>query len=155
MGAVLVLADAFWINQGVISLLVALWAILIGLPRGVLARKFAGARLRRAGILAIYVAAAATVWTCNWANNLHARQEAEVVIAAVKAFRADNQRYPRTLGELVPRYVDAVPRAKYTLSLNHFTYLPAGEAPLLYYVALPPFGRPTYSFATGRWGYLD
>jgi hypothetical protein len=26
---------------------------------------------------------------------------------------------------------------------------------LLYYVAIPPFGRPTFDFARDSWGYID
>lgn len=95
------------------------------------------------------------MWTWIGANNGIAQERAEGVIAAVKAYRADAGRYPAALGELVPRYLPAVPRAKYTLAFHEFGYRSSGSDAWLHYVALPPFGRPTYAFSSGRWGYLD
>ncbi|MGE5254522.1 MAG: hypothetical protein ACM3N7_11200 [Planctomycetaceae bacterium] len=49
----------------------------------------------------------------------------------------------------------SVPPAKYTLLYGHFKYLNSKSNAFLYYTALPPFGRPTYHFSRGSWGYLD
>jgi hypothetical protein len=155
MGAALVVADAFWLNQGAVALLVGLWVLLVGLPRSLLAEKFLGVRRKRAAVLAIYLFAVVLVWACNWANNQLAKRRAEIVIAAVKSYHAENRRYPPTLEDLAPRYLDSVPRAKYTLAFNDFIWNSGGESAWLQYVALPPFGRPTYDFAKGAWGYVD
>ncbi|MCW5593544.1 MAG: hypothetical protein KIS74_15690 [Burkholderiales bacterium] len=155
IAALLFLGDGVWIAQGVLSMLVALWAVFLGLPVALLARKYAGARVRRLAALGIYLLAAVAVWTWIGTNNGIARERAEGVIAAVKAFRADTGRYPASLDELVPRYLPEVPRAKYTLAFHEFTYRSSGNDAWLYYVALPPFGRPTYAFSSGKWGYLD
>ena len=84
-----------------------------------------------------------------------ARQRAGTVIAAVEAFHAAEKRYPDTLAQLAPKYLESVPRAKYTVFFGDFIYFTAAGDATLEFVALPPFGRPTYRFARGRWGYLD
>ena len=50
---------------------------------------------------------------------------------------------------------DAVPLAKYTPGSNRFSYRYDQTSPSLYYVSLPPFGRPTYNFGSGTWGVVD
>ncbi len=155
LGGLLVFVDAFWLNQGLIALLVAAWAVVVGLPRALGARKFAGFRRRRAAVVGIYFASAVLVFSCNWANNLHAQAQAERVIAAVEAYHADHRRYPGSLEDLVPKYLPAVPRAKYTLGFNEFVYRADPERATLQYVRLPPFGRPYYVFQGRKWGYLD
>jgi len=155
VAALLFLGDGVWIAQGAVSMLVALWAVFLGLPVALLARKYAGARVRRLAVLGIYRLAAVAVWTWIGVNNGLARNRAVPVITAVRAFHADNGRYPATLDELAPRYLAAVPRAKYTLAFHEFTYRSSGGDAWLHYVGLPPFGRPTYAFSSGKWGYLD
>jgi hypothetical protein len=41
------------------------------------------------------------------------------------------------------------------LTFNDFWYRTSPESTVLFYVELPPFGRPTYSFTRNEWGYLD
>lgn len=83
------------------------------------------------------------------------RGRAEVLITAVKSFHAKNQRYPKSLEELVPEFIDWVPLAKYTFVFSSFWYGTAPDNTILSYVDLPPFGRPTYSFTRNEWSYLD
>jgi hypothetical protein len=45
--------------------------------------------------------------------------------------------------------------AKYTLGGFFHYYRPTSGEPMLYYEALPPFGRRFYHMETGGWGYLD
>lgn len=155
LGSLLVFLDAFFFNQGGIALLVGLWVLVIGLPLTFLAKKFATVRMQRLRDIAIYIAAVILVFVFNAANNNIAKSRAEVLVSTVKAFHAKNQRYPKSLEELVPDYVERIPLAKYTLGFNHFVYRPYSPHPVLFYVELPPFGRPTYSFARDEWTYLD
>lgn len=154
LAGALVFIDALWLNQGLFSLLFAAGLLLIGLPRAYLP-KFRPVRRQRLRNLAIYLCAVLLVWALNVANNRIAQSRAEELIAAVKAYREKNGRYPGRLQELVPSFIERVPLAKYTLSFNTFTYVPSDADPLLMYAALPPFGRPVYSFAGDKWGYLD
>ena len=76
------------------------------------------------------------------------------IIAACEEFHADNGKFPKTLDELVPRYMPSIPRAKYCLYYGEFRYLNYGRPMLVWYVA-PPYGRRIYDFEDPRWGYLD
>ena len=151
---VLVAVDAFIFNQGVISALIGLWTIFVSLPRAAFTKNPEQKRHRfaRAGI---FLGAVLLVFGLNWANNQVARNHAETLIAAIKAFNQKYQRYPNKLDELVPDFIDHVPTAKYTLGDTKFYYFSEPESHHLFYIAMPPFGRPTYSFEKDKWGSLD
>lgn len=153
LAAVLVAIDAFLLNQGVIAALVGVWMLFVVLPRAA----FGEPAVRRARLMrvAVFLAAALLVFGVNWLNNAIARSRAETLIVAINAFKKTNQRYPRDLSELVPDFIDQVPRAKYTFNFGEFEYVPAAEEPILLYVEFPPFYRPFYRFEAGRWEILD
>ena len=79
---------------------------------------------------------------------------AECLIQACERYREDNGAYPERLGELLPRYLNSVPRAKYCCSRSEFWYFRAPR-PLLVWYEVPPFGRRVYNFETGNWRYMD
>lgn len=93
-----------------------------------------------------------------WANNAVQNKIAEVnavrVIAACEEFRAANESFPKSLDELVPRYLPSVPRAKYCVAFGHFLYFNYGR-PMLVWCLIPPHGRKIYDFETRRWSYMD
>ena len=150
---VLVFFDAFFLNQGVYSVLFGLWLVLVSLPRS-FTRRFDLLRPRRLRNVGIYLVAVLMVFSLNWANNHIAQARAERLVAEIKTFQSKYGHYPKALNELVPEFIEHVPLAKYTLAFNRFIYHGSGDA-MLMYVALPPFGRPYYNFADERWGYLD
>lgn len=145
--AILVL-DALVLGQGTL----ALFAMVGTFLKAALGRE----RPRFWARSGIYAACFAATLGVLRLNDRIARSRAETVIAAVGAFQAKAGHYPDRLEELVPAYLPAVPPAKIAFAFAQFTYLkPPGEAPLLFYFGVPPFGRPTYSFAEARWSYLD
>lgn len=154
LAALLITVDAFLLNQGAIAVLVGLGLLFIGLPRTFL-RKFVAVRPQRLRNLGIYLSAVALVFTLNTLNNKIARNRAEVLVSAVKSFHTENQRYPKSLEELMPKYVEQIPLAKYTLMFNKFGYKTSENDTYLMYTDMPPFGRPIYSFPRGTWDYLD
>jgi hypothetical protein len=155
IGLLLIVIDAFVLNQGAIALVVGLWLLLVGLPRTFLAKKYVTVRPQRLRNIAVYLTAVIMVFVLNAVNNRIAQARAESLITAVKAFHAKNQRYPRSLEELVPDFVEQVPVAKYTFVESRFVYVTSDRSTILFYVASPPFGRPTYSFTRNEWQYLD
>jgi len=155
LGALYVVVDAFILNQGAVALLVGLWLLLVGLPRTFLAKKYATVRAQRLRYLGVYFVAVLLVFAINATNNRLAQSRAERLVSAVKAFHAQNHRYPKSLEELVPDYVELVPLAKYTFLFNKFSYYTSDQGTSLFYADFPPFGRPTYSFTRNEWGYLD
>ena len=155
LGALLVAVDAFFLNQGAVSLLVGIWLIVVVLPHTFLAKQYAKVRVQRLRNIAVYLVAVILVFLLNAANKGIAQSRADILVAAVKAFNTKNERYPGSLEELVPDHIERVPFAKYTFFLNRFSYYTSDQGTSLFYVDLPPFGRPTYSFTRNEWGYID
>lgn len=78
------------------------------------------------------------------------------MIEACQAYQTRHGKLPDHLEELVPEFLPTVPRAKYTLQWEEFTYSKSSNtAHTLMYVALPPFGRQLYHFEQGTWSQLD
>ncbi len=154
----LFILDAFMVNQGFVALCLILVTVLVFLPRALWVRPgdrhLYERRLAKAGI---YLMAAIAVFGCNALQNRMADRRAIQIGNACVAFRVKYQWYPCRLDELVPEFLPSVPVAKYTLGGNQFFYFspPSGKEPMLFYEALPPFGRRFYHLAKGGWGYLD
>jgi hypothetical protein len=84
-----------------------------------------------------------------------ATENASRIVAACENFHAATGKFPQVLNELVPDYLPTIPRAKYCLSFNKFSYWNLdGHATLTWY-EMPPFGRRIYDFDQRRWGSLD
>jgi hypothetical protein len=154
-GTFLVVIDASFLNQGVLAVLVGLWMLLVGLPRSFLVKKYARVRVARLRNIAIYFLAVILVFVFNSANNHLTRSRAETLVSAVKAFHDKNQRYPKSLEELVPAYIKRVPLVRYTFTFNRFSYFTSDQDTSLLYVSFPPFGRRIYSFTHDAWHGLD
>ncbi|MFP2905937.1 hypothetical protein ACLESD_12935 [Pyxidicoccus sp. 3LFB2] len=91
------------------------------------------------------------------AGSERARRNADVLIAACRAFQAKHGRLPGALTELVPGFLPELPRAKFDGPHFGFTYdVDAGATRhVLGWTETMPFGRPFYVFEEDRWGYLD
>ncbi|WP_224242389.1 hypothetical protein [Hyalangium gracile] len=91
------------------------------------------------------------------AGRERARQNAERIIAACRAFERKEGRLPEKLEELIPEFLPSLPRALYDGPHFGFTYDAASEPPrhVLGWTDRIPFGRPYYVFEEDRWGYLD
>lgn len=152
--AALVAFDGIWLSQGIITFIVAVWLLVVTLPMSFLPRNLPH-RADRFRSLGIYgVAIACVLGLCAY-NVYIGGERARLVVAAVEAFKGDTGLWPRELSELVPVYLPAVPRARYAIAMSDFSYRYAGGQPILFYTAIPPFGRPFYAFEERRWGYLD
>jgi hypothetical protein len=150
----LYVVDAFVLAQGVITVVVT--AVMVVL--GVIDALRGGSTLRRRGVVTIcsYAVLAFAVLGTIRANNALARHRASRVIDALERYKADHGGYPHRLKDLVPVYLPSVPLAKFTLAFNSYRYFSRdGKSADLFYVALPPFGRPTYLLEAKRWTYID
>jgi hypothetical protein len=105
--------------------------------------------------MAFPIVTLALVWANNVVQNRIADANAARVIAACEEFRAANGSFPKSLHELVPRYLPSVPRAKYCLVFGNFFYFNNGGHSVLFWCVVPPFGRRTYDFEPRRWSYMD
>ena len=155
----LILVDAFFLNQGIYSLIVGLCAF-IALPI-VLWRDWKHPERQWGGTftVGIYFAAVICVLTLNHAFNVLARERAENVIEAINSYHQHKGTFPDSLASLVPNYLTEVPQSKPVFLFGNFTYWNSESGTVLMYVGLPPFGRPYYHFdkecCGGYWGYLD
>jgi hypothetical protein len=82
-----------------------------------------------------------------------ANANAELIIVACEQFRAATGKYPDQLGELVPKYLSSIPRAKYSLAFSDFRYRNLNGNHLLMWDERPPFGRRMYDFESRKWRY--
>lgn len=137
-------------SVGLVLLLAgALWAAV----RGAAPRALARSRALRASMY--LVLGIATIGATRF-HAATARNHAAQVIEACHAYQTRHGMLPERLQQLVPEFLPAVPRAKYTLSYGAFTYWTSGQkSHTLMYVALPPFGRRLYHFEERRWSSLD
>jgi len=84
-----------------------------------------------------------------------AEANAPRIITACEEFRVANGKFPKTLDELVPRYMPFIPRAKYCLAWGEFRYWNFDDKPILVWWAVPPYGTKVYDFENRRWRYID
>lgn len=153
--AALILVDAFWFNQGVIAAIVGICAF-ISLPFLLWRdRNDPDHHWDSCITVGIYLTAAICVFTLNHAFNSIARERAETLILAINRYHEDIGSYPSSLESLIPKYLDTVPGAKPIFIFGRFYYNNHEGSPSLFYIALPPFGRPTYLFRKNEWIYVD
>ncbi|MCB1746501.1 MAG: hypothetical protein H6977_02625 [Gammaproteobacteria bacterium] len=149
--ATLFVLDALVLGQGLLAAGLVLFAVLVLLPRAWLYRQAGRAtRPALAAAGACLACAVAIMVTINFNNHL-ARSRAAELVGVIEHFRGVAGRYPRSLEELVPRYLPAVPRAKLALGFDGFLYFNRRGRVLLAFADAPPFGRQVYDFATRRW----
>lgn len=84
----------------------------------------------------------------------------ERIVRACDSFYSDNGRYPKTLNELVPRYLPSIPPAMYSI-FGDFHYYNSrdsddldGPTPILWWDQFLPL-RKIYSFDRRGWHHLD
>ena len=156
---ILFLADLGFAGQGLFSLLVAVLGVALMTIKALWAavrggsRELIRSRTLRAGMYLLL--GVATVATMRF-HTATAQNHAEHVIAACRAYQAQHGKLPDRLAELVPEFLPAVPKAKYTAQWGEFSYWASdNQTHTLMYVALPPFGRRLYHFEQARWSQLD
>lgn len=143
--------DALILGQGFVALGLLLAVLLWFVPKWLLQRRTRGGGAATARLaFSLGLCAVAIMVTINLNNRL-AWQRANALVAAIDHYRAVAGHYPRRLEDLVPVYIDTVPRAKYTLSFNEFAFNNTDGEVMLTYADTPPFGRVCYNFADHRW----
>ncbi len=145
--------DAFLMNFVFLSALLAVWQALVVLPLSFLKRneETRSQRLRNVGIsLGTMLVVCALVIL----NGHIAPLRADRLIDAIETYRRENGAYPEQLESLVPRYIDRIPTAQYTI-MGEFHYQPhVDPEPILWY---NPHGMDhrLYKFGSKTWHYLN
>jgi hypothetical protein len=143
--------DALIVNVAFFSLLVGIFQVVVGLPLLFLTQDGRRQRLRNIGIfLGVLLMVVVMVNVNAYTAPLHADR----LIEAIESYRAATGVYPKKLDDLVPKFIDHVPYAQYTIGGN-FWYTGGGtaELPMLWY---NPHGMDhrIYHFKTKDWGYV-
>jgi len=152
---ILFILDAFILNQGVIAAIALLFVLFWFLPKALslyFKKASPGYYLKTS---LIYTIMALSVLGSNYLNNDIAMQRAESLVTKIEEYKGDNGNYPLQLKELIPKYIDSVPIAKYALGFNRFYYINGKNDVLLLYVHFPPYGRQMYSFVRKEWTTID
>ena len=152
VASLLFVMDALMMNVVGFSLLVGIFQVVVGLPLLFLKQDGRRQRLRNIGIfLGVLVMVVVMVNVNAYIAPLHADR----LIEAIESYRAANGVYPQKLDDLVPKFIDHVPYAQYTIG-GIFWYTGGGtaEPPMLWYNPHQMDHR-NYSFETKDWVYLD
>ena len=143
--------DALMLNAVFLSLLAGIFQLVVGLPLLLLRQDGRRQGLRNIGILlSILVMVVVMVKVNAYIAPLHARR----LIEAIESYRAATGVYPKKLDDLVPKFIDHVPWAQYTLG-GIFWYTGGGtaEPPGLWYnpLRLQDQGLALFGLIGGRW----
>lgn len=159
IAAALYVVDAFVLALPFFALVLFAVVLLYFLPTMLWAlrsdRHVARLRAAKAGI---YLLAAISIVVTIGLQNSMADRRAVKLGDACLAYRAKFHRYPKDLESLVPEFISSVPVARYgLLGDDRFFYFHKEDdrEPMLYYEAIPPFGRRFYHMEGRTWGYLD
>lgn len=148
-----VLDVLIWNTPGLSALILLLLPLL--LIRGLWGWKNPELFKKRIIGIAILVVTMALVFTGLRINSGLARDRAEAIIKACEQFKGATGKYPERLVELVPNYMEKIPRTSYALLAGDFIYLSKNNQHRLVYTAIPPYGRSYYTFEEKKWGATD
>jgi hypothetical protein len=147
--------DAFWLNQGIIALITVMIVLPAMTIKAFISWKNKPLLKKRLTACGIYFLMSLFIFASISLNNKIARSRAEILIAACENYRDKNNEYPENLSDLVPDFINEIPDAKYTLNSNRFFYISSKGSHSLFYMKLPPYGRPTYCFEKQKWAHID
>jgi hypothetical protein len=159
IATVLYVVDSFVLSLPFFALVLFAVVMLYFLPATLWAlrsnRRIARLRAAKAGI---YLLAAISIFVTLGLQNSMADRRAVKLGDACLAYRTKYHHYPKNLEALVPEFIPSVPVARYgLLGGDRFNYSSQEDdrEPMLYYEAMPPFGRRFYHMESRSWGYLD
>jgi hypothetical protein len=147
--------DALIFNQFVLAFVTISVVLPVILFRAIRARKdreVLKIRLITAGIFSLMVVC---ILTANNLNNQLARNRTLYLAAACEKFKSERGSYPEKLSDLVPAYIPEIHSAKVTLIYSGFMYIAREDRHAILFVAIPPFGRVTYTLENKSWGMID
>lgn len=88
-------------------------------------------------------------------NSHMGEKNAQRIIKAVNTYYADNGHYPENLNQLIPIYLERIPKCAYRITDSQYRYFPDPGDPNLMWAVVPPFGRRIYFFKDAKWRTLD
>ena len=89
-------------------------------------------------------------------QNSIATANAASIIRACESYREANGGYPDRLHQLVPRYLNSIPRAKYCWVGGEFAYYRSSpQHHVLWWCKFTPFCKRVYNFERSTWHSID
>ncbi|MBT6837269.1 MAG: hypothetical protein HOA61_14625 [Bacteroidetes bacterium] len=155
MAIILFGLDAFVLNQGIIALITLIIVLPVKIIKALINRKNTLLFKKQLRSCGVYLLMVILIVSSNSMNNKIARNRAQVLIAACEKFKYTNNEYPKRLTDLIPKFIDKIPVAKYTFISNRFFYISSKESHLLSYTVVPPFRRSIYNFTSKKWAFID
>ncbi len=151
--------DAIWLGQGGVAGLMLITLVIFFIPATLLAwyRKNRLVRNLRGARTLLYLVTALAIFLTIRIDLAGTREKADSVVAALKAYQAKTGQYPDELAQLVPTYLPAIPKARFTLTMNEFRYFVSKgkDSHNLSYIVMPPFGFTYYNMENGQWAVKD
>jgi hypothetical protein len=151
VASLLFVMDALMGNWVFLSLLVGILQVVVGLPLLFLKQEGRRQRLRN---ISIFLGVLVMVVVMVNVNAYIAPLRADRLIKGIESYRAATGVYPQKLDDLVPKYIDHVPYAQYTIG-GIFWYTGGGtaEPPGLWYnpLRLQDQGLALFGLIGGRW----
>ena len=102
------------------------------------------------GFLVLLVCSFGTMAYCDWLDSV-AVERAKPVVLAIEKYRANEGKYPDSLNNLVPKYVNSFPDLKPTGNSPKLEYEKMGSGPILAFKNGAVFSRKVYEFWSGNW----
>lgn len=146
----LVVVDGFLLLPGIGAILALL--IVTGCWVTAVVRLF----YRPAGVLPaflkglIYLAAILAIGGTMHFHKIIADHNGAKIVTAIEAYHRAHGTHPENLEELVPEYLEAIPRPSWRLMAGKFHYLNNEKVTTLTWYTLPPTVSETHDFRTGK-----
>jgi len=130
------------------------FAVLLLLPIYLLLAIFKIGRTTAKGLFVILVCSFGSMAYCDWLDSV-AVARAEPVVLAIERYRTNEGKYPASLNDLVPKYVNSFPDLKPTGKTPKLEYEQMGSGPILAFKNGAVFSRKVYEFWSGNWVTYD
>jgi predicted PurR-regulated permease PerM len=147
--------DALVINVGVLGIVMLLFLFPVMLVRARRVKGDAPLYKRHVTVTALYLISAVGILLSIYINNSMAINRAERIIEACDRYNAEIGAYPDDLYDLIPDFIDRIPKAKHTYMNSRFSYGKEDGRHVLSFKVLPPSGINYYTMEEGKWGFRN
>lgn len=130
--------------------------IILGVPYLLLAAVFSRTpRHERQRSFAILLVVCVLGFVYSTTIDKRATERAQPVVDAIVRFKEANGKYPESLNELLPKYLDVFPTLKPVMSPPAIRYELMERGPELSIDATGAFAHYLYDFEAKKWNFLD
>ena len=88
-------------------------------------------------------------------DGFFAERNMQRIVTACEQYKEKYKTYPNKLDLLVPEFMSSIPKAMRVGVFNEFHYGASPDYHFIFYVAIPPFGRPGYDLDRKKHTFID